>query len=200
MPVWFQEGGWVLWLLAFMSLFAVTNIAYVALRFQQAKLNSLTNEGSSLATLNKEQSSKSSKTLLDRLAPKLQQILDSEPKAQQLRDELVQSAQSILNDMRSGFRSLEVIAASAPLLGLLGTVLGMIEAFKQLAAAGNQVDPAMLSGGIWQALLTTAGGLIVALPALIAWHYFDRQLENTRVQLNGLLLKIERQFAASISP
>jgi biopolymer transport protein ExbB len=54
------------------------------------------------------------------------------------------------------------------LLGLFGTVLGMVEAFRQLELAGSQVDPAVLSGGIWQALLTTAVGLAVAIPAVLA--------------------------------
>ena len=94
-------------------------------------------------------------------------------------------------------RLLEVIAGAAPLLGLLGTVLGMIEAFKQLEMAGSQIDPSVLSGGIWQALLTTAAGLIVALPALIAWHHFDRGLENARIAMNALLARISNALRAS---
>ena len=75
-------------------------------------------------------------------------------------------------------RALELIANLSPLLGLLGTVLGMIQAFQKLESAGNQVDPALLSGGIWQALLTTAVGLIVAIPALIAHQWLDRRIDR----------------------
>jgi biopolymer transport protein ExbB len=66
------------------------------------------------------------------------------------------------------------IAAAAPLFGLFGTVLGMIEVFQKLAALGGRADVALLSGGIWVALLTTAFGLLIAIPALLAHHYFSR--------------------------
>jgi biopolymer transport protein ExbB len=62
-------------------------------------------------------------------------------------------------------RTLETIAMISPLLGLLGTVLGMIQAFRDLEMAEGAANAALLAGGIWQALLTTAAGLIVALPA-----------------------------------
>jgi biopolymer transport protein ExbB len=65
------------------------------------------------------------------------------------------------------------VASIAPLLGLFGTVLGMIEVFQRLAALGGRADVALLSGGIWVALLTTAFGLLVAIPSLLAHHYFS---------------------------
>ncbi|MEM6422613.1 MAG: MotA/TolQ/ExbB proton channel family protein, partial [Pseudomonadota bacterium] len=80
--------------------------------------------------------------------------------------------------LRGWMRPLEVIATLAPLLGLFGTVLGMIEAFGQLEAAGSQVDPAILSGGIWEALLTTAVGLAVAIPVVAAVNWFERRIER----------------------
>jgi biopolymer transport protein ExbB len=82
-----------------------------------------------------------------------------------------------------GLRPLEVIATVAPLLGLFGTVLGMIEAFKAMEAAGAQVDPAVLSGGIWQALLTTAVGLGVAIPVSLIHSLFERQHESLSIQM-----------------
>ena len=83
-----------------------------------------------------------------------------------------------LEQLRSWFRPLEVIATLAPLLGLFGTVLGMIQAFQQLEAAGNQVNPAILSGGIWEALLTTAAGLAVAIPTVAALNWLERRTER----------------------
>ena len=68
----------------------------------------------------------------------------------------------------SHIRTLETIAMISPLLGLLGTVLGMIQAFRDLEMAEGAANAALLAGGIWQALLTTAAGLIVALPAAAA--------------------------------
>lgn len=77
---------------------------------------------------------------------------------------------------------LSAIAALAPLLGLLGTVLGMINTFQEISRLGGEADMAALSGGIWQALLTTAFGLIVAIPVAAFYHYFQN-LVDTRVSV-----------------
>ena len=73
---------------------------------------------------------------------------------------------------------LSTISMTAPLIGLLGTVLGMIEAFSKLSASNN-VDITMLAGGIWQALITTATGLSIAIPAMLAHRWFCRQHDKT---------------------
>lgn len=85
--------------------------------------------------------------------------------------------------MRAYLRPLEVIASLAPLLGLFGTVLGMITAFQQMEAAGNQVNPSVLSGGIWEALLTTAVGLAVAIPAVAILNWLERTAERTEIAM-----------------
>ncbi|MDR3191769.1 MAG: MotA/TolQ/ExbB proton channel family protein [Treponema sp.] len=78
--------------------------------------------------------------------------------------------------IREGEKRLGVLASVAhlaPLLGLFGTVLGMIEVFRKLESIGGRADVSLLSGGIWVALLTTAFGLLIAIPALMAHHYFS---------------------------
>lgn len=95
-----------------------------------------------------------------------------------VRQEAMRLGGDTLEQLRSWFRPLEVIATLAPLLGLFGTVLGMIQAFRQLEAAGNQVNPAILSGGIWEALLTTAAGLAVAIPTVAALNWLERRTER----------------------
>lgn len=67
---------------------------------------------------------------------------------------------------------LGVIVRAAPLMGLLGTVLGMINTFSRLAATQGGVDLMTLADGIWQALITTATGLVIAIPALLAQYWF----------------------------
>ncbi len=79
----------------------------------------------------------------------------------------------VVRDLDKGLRGLSGIAQVAPLLGLLGTVLGMINAFQTIAAADSAVNPALLAGGIWAALLTTAFGLIVAVPTMSFYYYFE---------------------------
>ncbi len=87
-------------------------------------------------------------------------------------------------------RSLEVVANLSPLIGLLGTVIGMIKAFGRLEEAGARVDPSQLAGGIWEALLTTAFGLIVAIPALGAVHYLERKIEGVRALMRDAAARV----------
>ncbi|OSQ43595.1 MotA/TolQ/ExbB proton channel family protein [Marivita geojedonensis] len=89
------------------------------------------------------------------------------------RDETTRVARGALMDAGSGLRALDLIATIAPLVGLLGTVLGMIDAFQALQDSGARADPSALAGGIWEALLTTAAGMAVAIPASMALSWFD---------------------------
>jgi len=84
-------------------------------------------------------------------------------------------------------RMLELIGLIAPLLGLLGTILGMITAFQALQTSGAQADPAVLAGGIWEALLTTAFGLAVAIPAIVAFNLAENRIERLRHQASSAL-------------
>lgn len=83
--------------------------------------------------------------------------------------------------LERGFRLLDTVAQLAPLLGLFGTVLGMIAAFRALQEAGAQVDPSILAGGIWVALLTTAVGLAVAMPTSLVLNWFEARIDADRV-------------------
>ncbi|MFS4437977.1 MotA/TolQ/ExbB proton channel family protein [Paracoccaceae bacterium GXU_MW_L88] len=94
-------------------------------------------------------------------------------------------AEDSLAPLEHNMRLLDLISQIAPLLGLFGTVLGMIEAFRALQAAGSSVDPSILAGGIWVALLTTAAGLAVAMPVSMVLTWLESRIER------------ERQLAAS---
>lgn len=107
-----------------------------------------------------------------------------------VREEAARVGARELAVLRSYFRPLEVIGTLSPLLGLLGTVLGMIEAFRELEAAGSQVNPAILSGGIWEALLTTAVGLIVAIPAVAALNWLERIVERLHEDMQDALTRL----------
>ena len=106
------------------------------------------------------------------------------------KEELSRQANALMQSLRSFLRPLEMIAMLSPLLGLLGTVLGMIEAFQQMEAAGSRVDPSVLSGGIWQALLTTAVGLAVAIPVVMLHGYFERKCERIGFVLNDAVTRV----------
>ncbi len=92
--------------------------------------------------------------------------------------------------LEGGFRLLDSVAQLAPLLGLFGTVLGMIEAFQSLQDAGSQVDPSLLAGGIWVALLTTAVGLAVAMPTAMVLSWFEGRMDAERVTAERAIASI----------
>ncbi|WP_422050543.1 MotA/TolQ/ExbB proton channel family protein [Shimia sp.] len=106
------------------------------------------------------------------------------------REEIERVARRKLADGRSGLRALELIATIAPLLGLLGTVLGMIAAFQTLQQAGSRADPAALAGGIWEALLTTAAGMAVAIPASIALTWFESVVTRSQEDMEDAATRI----------
>jgi len=78
-----------------------------------------------------------------------------------------------LQRMERGFRTLGILGNTAPLLGLLGTIIGMIKAFIVIEQAGGRVDAQALAGGIWEAMLTTGVGLAVAIPVLLVLHLLE---------------------------
>lgn len=99
-----------------------------------------------------------------------------------------------------GLRLLRFIGTLSPLLGLLGTILGIIQIFRVIAAHTGSISPSLIASGLWEALLTTAVGLIIALPALLMTHIFqaiaDRQLRDLGTRLNALSLSFATPTAA----
>lgn len=110
---------------------------------------------------------------------------------------LVAEAETRFAKLESGFRLLDSVAQLAPLLGLFGTVLGMIEAFQSLQEAGAQVDPSLLAGGIWVALLTTAVGLVVAMPTALVLSWFEGRMDRERVTAERAIATVLRPRGAA---
>jgi biopolymer transport protein ExbB len=84
---------------------------------------------------------------------------------------------------------LATISGGAPMIGFLGTVLGMVQAFWQMSNAGGNLDISMLSGGIYQAMITTVGGLIVGIAALFGYNYLVAKVD-------GVVNELERKTLA----
>ena len=87
-----------------------------------------------------------------------------------------------VHELEFGMTSIKVIATTAPLLGLLGTVIGIYEAFQVISATGLQ-DPGKFASGISYALITTILGLIVAIPHFIAHNYLSGELDSLEINL-----------------
>jgi biopolymer transport protein ExbB len=103
----------------------------------------------------------------------------------ELEAELTRRGNEEVADMGSWLRLLELIAMISPLLGLLGTVLGMIQSFQELELAQGAANAAVLAGGIWQALLTTAAGLIVAIPAAVGAGLLSARVDRAALSIEG---------------
>lgn len=106
------------------------------------------------------------------------------------REEIARVAAGSLARARGGLRGLELIATVAPLIGLLGTVLGMISAFQALEEAGARADPAALAGGIWEALLTTAAGMAVAIPASVTLTWFESLADKAQGRIEDMATRL----------
>lgn len=114
--------------------------------------------------------------------------LQSKPQDPSFAEELGrQSALIELAQMSDRMRLLDMVVQAAPMLGLLGTVVGMIDAFSVLSMAQGAVDPAALAGGIWSALTTTALGLIIAIGAYFVATWLEGRIERERNMIEALI-------------
>jgi biopolymer transport protein ExbB len=102
---------------------------------------------------------------------------------------VMHAAEEEVRNMSSYLQALATIGNIAPLLGLLGTVLGMIKAFMVIQQMGGKVNAAVLAGGIWEAMLTTAFGLAVALPTVVAHSYLLARVDKYETKLNDGAVK-----------
>ncbi len=106
------------------------------------------------------------------------------------REEAGRVATDELKGLGSYLRGLELIAALAPLIGLLGTVVGMIIAFQDLQSTGSRADPGILAGGIWQALLTTAVGLSIAVVVSGILSVLESAVDRTHHAMEDALTRV----------
>jgi biopolymer transport protein ExbB len=191
-----RTGGWIMYPLSVLGVLALTIIierAYVFARFASAPARLL-------------QPTSTDDDRLDNLAPRhafrrmAAPWLPDPDSPLWLREASAQSiASQIERDMGRGLWLLETIVTAAPLLGLLGTIVGMMKSF-QLFGGNGLVDPGGVTGGVAQSLVATAIGLIVAVFALFAFNYFSRRLERLMDELelfaNARLSALRLQYEA----
>ena len=94
-----------------------------------------------------------------------------------------------VREIEKGLSWLGLVATIAPLLGLTGTVTGMMKAFMVIAVSAS-VNPSMLAGGIWEALITTAAGLLVAIPVHIGHHYLEKQADEIAFVMKEITMSL----------
>lgn len=203
-----ERGGAVMYVLLALSLVAFAIILFKIYQFTRVRLGSVEFAYIALRQVRDLKPSAALDTLAVSRHPIARVMEDAIEVARDgnLRPEdreasVVRAGARQVRAMTSGLRALEIIGNLSPLLGLLGTVLGMIGAFAALEAAGSKVNPGMLAGGIWEALLTTAFGLTVAIPCLAGFYFLDGQVERTREVMEEVSSEIlERLSPANAVP
>jgi biopolymer transport protein ExbB len=114
-------------------------------------------------------------------------IINYEKTEAELKEILEQAGRQEVPLIRSHLAALGTIASVAPLLGLLGTVVGMIDVFSTLSQQ-SEVNPSMLAGGISTALVTTAFGMVIAMPTLASYNYFISKVQTLIIEMEKISL------------
>ena len=178
----FMKGGPLMWPILISSLWALTIILERVFHFHRAKIRtvSFTDRIRRLILEKKpDEAEKLCGQTPGPVAAVVKLALHERRKKDAEKNKLIARAGSEeLHRLERHVNTLGIIAHVTPLMGLLGTVTGMIRAFMEIQKLGGQVDASVLAGGIWEALITTAFGLSVAIPAMIAYHYFDGRVET----------------------
>ncbi|SEK52703.1 outer membrane transport energization protein ExbB [Roseovarius azorensis] len=192
-----DRGGPALWLIAALSVLTLALILWKSWRLMltgawagaaTARAVALWREGAHDAAIALLQPRRSLRARLALAA--MQSACSPRWTEAQAREETTRVAKGLLHEARTGLRALDLIATIAPLIGLLGTVLGMIAAFKALQDSGSSADPAVLAGGIWEALLTTAAGMAVAIPASMALSWFESVADTVQADMEDAATQI----------
>lgn len=179
----FLKGGICMWPILACSIAALAIVIERAYIFHKAGKGLCAGISSIRETLDSG-NGKSIGTVKDSLSPELLEIVNlitdgkHEQEHHKMENLISRKITAIIRNIEKRINALAVIVNIAPVLGLLGTVTGMMKAFMQIQNLNGQVSPSQLAGGIWEALITTAAGLFVALPAQVAYHYFDTRADE----------------------
>ena len=200
----FQQGGSIMYVLLLMSVLATSIILLKLYQFYRSGLRQTGFIDKTLSAVNAGKYKDAIQHLQKQKSP-VARVLESAVKfganpsmsCNDVEAEVSRVGSAQIRNLETWLRGLSSIAHLSPLLGLLGTVTGMIVAFMDFQAAGKQVDPSILSGGIWEALLTTAFGLTIAIPAMAAFYYLEGEVDNVRAAMKDASIQVLRHFGKS---
>lgn len=186
----FLKGGPLMWLILLCSIISITIILERFWRLHRARTR-MPNIFSRVRSFLKDGKADEALKLCESTSGPIAHILaigiHIRNKSLEEKERLISRAGSkVIRQMDKNLRALSIIGNTTPLLGLLGTVTGMIKAFMKIQELGGRVEPSVLAGGIWEALITTAFGLSVAIPTLVAYHYFEGRVDNISSQMKDV--------------
>ena len=187
------KGGWVMGPLVFCSVMALAITIERFYSLRESKIHSPEFVTSLKKLLSEGKINEAIDICSHSLFP-ISKIMEAGLKINTFREEIIKEAIEDAGKIESGkmqrfLVSLATIATVAPLLGLLGTVTGMIRAFEVVAVIGVG-HPKELAGGVAEALITTAAGLIIGIPALVAHNYFCKKADNYISQMETTSMEL----------
>jgi biopolymer transport protein ExbB len=170
----FVKGGPLMWPILLCSVVALALIVAKALQFYGCR----------------KRISAAMETVLARPPAEVAELIEGARSGAD-REQLALIGTRRVRELEKGLGLLGLIASIAPLLGLTGTVTGMIQAFMAIAShTGGRVEPSMVAGGIYEALITTAAGLFVAVPTHVALHFLEGRLDGLALRMKSLVLAL----------
>lgn len=199
----FNRGGWVMYVILVVSIYVLAIVLFKLVQFARLKLSdtefsaTLLSQIGSQGGLNAQVVAMQLARLkhhphpVSRVMEGVFHAIESGVTSpDMLREEMSRIGLKQISILESKLKGLDLSASLAPLLGLLGTVLGMVTVFSSIESAGSRVEASLLAGGIWEALLTTVFGLIVAVFAQMSHHYLENKVEATRLTMNDVGIQL----------
>ena len=193
----FIKGGWVMYVIVMLSIYVLSIILFKAYQFISAEVFNTQFIDRVMVHVKRGELTDASHLLAKEKGPlarimrvSIESVMNREITMKSRESEISRVGAGELRYLESHLRGLEMASSIGPLLGLLGTVIGMVKAFAKLAESGSRVDPSMLAGGIWQALIATVGGLCVAVPAMASYYLLDSLIERVRATMRDVTVQI----------
>ena len=193
----FVKGGWVMYVIVALSIYVLGIILFKAYQFTTAQVFNTQFIDRVMMHVQRGELTDASHLLTKEKGPlarimrvSIESVMNREITMKSRESEISRVGAGELRYLESHMRGLEMASSIGPLLGLLGTVIGMVHAFAKLSESGSRVDPSMLAGGIWQALIATVGGLVVAVPAMASYYLIDSLVERVRATMRDVTIQI----------
>lgn len=193
----FRKGGFAMWPLLACSILGLAIMAERSLYFFRLRFNYEAFRGELFGLLSKRKIREA--VALGRKhpnpIPELAGHYLKNLQVDSLRNEILKREGSFaLEKIEARLRPLAVLTHLAPLLGLLGTVTGLVSAFHQIELLGGQVQPGDLAAGIWEALITTVFGLVIAIPCMAAYHGFEGEADKIARRMQFVVSELDEFF------
>lgn len=187
MWIWFQKGGIIIYIILSCSIVALAIFIERLWQLHRARINTTTFMSAISTTLRKNRI-KDAIDICNKAGGPLANILKAgilkhdRPRSE-IREAIEDAGIHEVPKLEKNISALATIAHITPLLGLLGTVLGMVKAFQVIQEKASAVNPADLAGGIWEALITTVAGLSVAIPTFVVYNFLVSHVRRIIVDM-----------------